>query len=147
MRPSYAGFALLLLLVGCDAGTGPRVFRGDFSLLTLQGKLLPLPDGGTLLIGDSLSFDEARRPKETNQPRILATVVHQRPDGSVELIRGYQSYERRGDTVITSFACRFSDICLLDIVVAPEVGILRNDSLIFSPKLPSGPTRVYRRQH
>jgi len=123
------------------------VFRGEFSLVTLQGKLLPLPDGGTLLIGDSLSFDEARLPRPSGQPKIWATVVHQRPDGSVELLRGYQSYERRGDTVITSFACRFSDICLLDIVVAPELGVLRNDSLIFSPKSPTGPTRVYRRQH
>src|SRR5258706_15636861 len=115
MRLLNACLALLALAAGCDGGTDPQVFRGDFSLLTLQGKLLPLPDGGTLLIGDSLSFDEARRPKEADAPRILATVVHQRPDGSVELLRGYQSYQRRGDTVITSFACRFSEICLLDI--------------------------------
>ena len=141
MRYLTTGLTLLIMAVACDSGTGPVVLRGDFTLVSLAGKLLPLPDGDGILIGDSLSFDETQ-----SQPRILATVVHRRPDGSLESLRGYQWYDRRGDTVTTSFACRFGELCLA-LVAAPETGILRNDSLIFSPKSPTGPTRIYRRSH
>lgn len=142
MRYLTAGLALLITTAACDSSTGPAVFRGDFTLLSFEGKQLPLPDGGSLLIGDSLSFDESQPEK-----RIFATVVHQRPDGSLELLSGYQWYQRRGDTVTTDFACRFGRFCIAALISAPEIGILRNDSLIFSPTSPDGPTRVYRRSH
>ncbi len=134
---------MLSLIAGCEGATGPDRLRGDFALVSLYGKQLPLPDGASLLIGDSLTFSDSRP-----EARLFATIVHRRTDGTVEVLTGYQTYQRRGDTVTTSFSCRFSDICLAwDIVAAPETGILRNDSLIFSPKSPNGPTRIYRRAH
>jgi hypothetical protein len=150
MRYLTAGLALLIGAAACDDSTGPVVLQGEFSLVAFAGKQLPIADGDALLIADSLSFEESRT-RDPSQPSIQeamlrATVVHQRADGSLETLRGNQSYLRRGDTVITSFACRFGQFCLA-LVAAPETGILRNDSLIFSPKSPNGPTRIYRRAH
>ena len=150
MRYLTAGLALLIGVAACDNSTGPALLRAQYALMALGGKRLPVTDGEGLLIADSLSFDESRG-RDPSQPSILepllrATVVHQLPDGSVEILRGSQFYEHRGDTITTSFACRFGQLCLA-LVAAPESGILRNDSLIFSPKSPDGPTRVYRRQH
>jgi hypothetical protein len=149
MRYLTAGLALLIGAAACDDSTGPVVLQGEFSLVAFAGKQLPIADGDGLLIADSLSFEE--RTRDPSQPSIQegtlrATVVHKRVDGSLETLRGNQSYLRSGDTVITSFACRFGQLCLA-LVAAPETGILRNDSLIFSPKSPNGPTRIYRRAH
>ena len=121
------------LLSACETSTGPApFFQATFSLRTLEGKPLPLPDGSDLLlIGDSLDFNELAKPRGEYRRVIQATVVHRRTDGAVEILRGEQSYERRGDTVITSFACRFGEFCLA-IVAAPQIGVFRNDSLIFS---------------
>ena len=148
MRRLTRWFALLAFAAACESATAPEVLHGDFSLVSMQGKPLPLPDGSTLLIGDSLRFDETVWPRRNEQTKAFATVVHKRSDGTLEILSGYQTYERRGDTVITAFACRFNDLCLAwDIFAAPETGVLRNDSLIFSPKSPDGPTRIYRRAH
>src|SRR5262245_55465347 len=110
MRILPAGLAVLMVAAGCESATGPADFRADYALISLQGKALPLPNGGLLLIGDSLRFNERGWPPSNEQTKAIGTIVYQHTDGSVELIRGYQSYQRRGDTVITSFSCRFSEI-------------------------------------
>ena len=134
--------ALVAGLLSCAAPTEPQPFlHATFSLSALDGKPLPLPDGGFLLVGDFLAFSEARRPRGELRSVLEATIIHQRPDGSRETIVGLQSYERRGDTVVTSFYCRFSDICVL--VYAPELGVFRNDSLVFHQAGLSQPSRVY----
>lgn len=139
------GFAFIAILAACETATGPApFFQATFSLRTLEGKPLPLPDGSDLLlIGDSLDFNELAKPRGDYRRVIQATVVHRRTDGALEVLRGEQSYERRGDTVFTSFSCRFGELCL-GFVAALQVGVFRNDSLIFSPGQ-FGVERVYLR--
>lgn len=137
--------AFTVLVTACETTTGPApFFQATFSLDALGGKALPLPDGSDLLlIGDSLDFNEIAKPRGELRRVIEATVVHRRTDGALEILRGEQSYERRGDTVITSFVCRFGELCAA-LVAAPQIGVFRNDSLVFSPGQ-FGVERVYLR--
>ena len=137
-----AMLGLSLLLGSCSVFSEHEPFQASFALRSYQDKPLPLPDGSSLLIGDSLLINEAARVHHKSASALRGVVVWLLPDGTRRIADGFMSYERLGDTIVTSFFCRFGEVCPL-VLVAPDTGIIRNDSLRFPERGFSTGARVY----
>jgi len=141
-RSVVLAVTLSLLLSSCSTFAEPDAFRASFALRSYQDKPLPLPDGSLLLIGDSLFIDEAGRVHHDSRSALRGVVVHQLPDGTRRVSDGFMAYQRFGDTIVTTFFCRFGDVCPL-VLVAPDTGVIRNDSLLFPARQFTTGARVY----
>jgi hypothetical protein len=63
-----------------------------------------------------------------------------------EVVEGFMGYHRHGNLVITSFFCRFAGICAA-VLVPPDTGLIRADSLLFPARPNSTGIRIYVRVH
>lgn len=115
----------LVALAGCAESTAPpsRLNHG-YSLSTVDGKPLPMPlsDDGTMLVANTLVFDDAVRPRAGTavDGLVLYTLDVKRPGEPLEHSEIELNYQVRGDELRIDL-CPPLALCLAETVLVGTI--------------------------